>query len=95
MSGPQSYPGSGGAGAGGSVVIDPASIVNDGVIDVSDGNGGNTYGGIVDTFGQAITGDGQIIGRLASGVPEPSTYALFFSGLVALGLVRRRRLIPL
>lgn len=72
-----SSPGSSGAGSGGVVLIDPLSIENDGTIDVADGNGLGTYGGLVDTFGEVITGDGQITGEGA--VPEPATAALLLS----------------
>ncbi len=52
---------SSGAGSGGAVILDPASLVNDGTIDVADGNGATAYGGLVDTFGEPFTGTGQVI----------------------------------
>jgi hypothetical protein len=85
---PANYPGSSGAGSGGVVVFDPLSIENDGIIDVADGNGGSVYGGLVETFGQPITGAGQITGEQE--VPEPATTALLLAGLGTLGLIRRR-----
>jgi hypothetical protein len=89
-SGPGSIPGSSGAGAGGVVVIDPLSIVNDGIINLSDGNGLGTFGGLIDSFGQTITGDGVITGQGPDQIPEPATVALLLYGLGTLGIIRRR-----
>lgn len=80
----------GGAGSGGLVWIDPASVDNCGIINVSDGLGGSSFGGAVDSFGTPIGCDGQIIGAAAvtASVPEPG--GALAMALPMLLLLRRR-----
>jgi len=42
-------------------------------------------------FGMSSVTDAYIQADVPTGIPEPSTYALFGGGLLALGIVRRRR----
>jgi hypothetical protein len=62
-----------GAGAGGVVNVFSSEIVNDGVIDVVDGYGGNTFGG-------------QVILNVETGssAPEPQTFVMLLLGLGAI-----------
>ena len=84
------YYGDGGSGSGGEIFVDPQSITNLGLIDVSDGNGGGTNGGHVTLLAPTIVNDGAIVG-VASSAPEPSTWALMFAGLGLLGGSLRSR----
>lgn len=85
--GPDAY---GGAGSGGYVNIDvPTEIINNGTIDVADGSGGTTNGGLVNLNDVNLTGDGQILGDIA---PEPGTSSLVLAGLgCALAVWKRKR----
>jgi hypothetical protein len=78
----------GGYGSGGYIVIDPSQIVNNGIIDVRNGNGGN--GGLV-TLDGLLSGSGVIEGSLA---PEPGTFLLVAIPLAVLAVRRRRLLRP-
>jgi hypothetical protein len=80
--------GEGGAGAGGLVVIDPSEIINNGLIDVADGNGLTTNGGDVVLSPDLVTGDGAITGQAQ--IPEPSGIALLSIGLAAIAFGRFR-----
>jgi len=96
------YPGSGscqydygGSGSGGLVRIDPQEFDNNGTIDVSDGNGANTYGGDVIVDSTLFQNNGQILGvNPALAVPEPSTWAMLLAGFAALGFAGYRRRPP-
>ncbi len=79
------YPSLAGSGAGGYVNIDPASIINDGTIDVANGLGGD--GGLV-TFDGPLSGTGSVEGDVA---PEPGTVLLALIGITGLLLARWRR----
>jgi hypothetical protein len=78
----------GGAGSGGAVVIDPLSIENYGIINVSDGNGTAVVGGQVYTFGQDVLGTGTITGQ--ADIPEPANWIMLLSSLGILGAIRHR-----
>jgi hypothetical protein len=78
----------GGSGSGGELVIDPTTIINNGTLNVSDGTGGNTYGGNVELLADSISGNGQIIGE----VPEPVGALIVLPALSGLLTARRRRL---
>ena len=54
----------GGSGSGGYVFVDPLSIVNNGIIDVSDGSGSSLHGGLVGLDSANISGTGSISGSL-------------------------------
>ena len=51
-------------GSGGYVFVDPLSIVNNGIIDVSDGSGSSLHGGLVGLDSANISGTGSISGSL-------------------------------
>jgi hypothetical protein len=80
--------GEGGAGAGGLVVIDPSEIINNGLIDVADGNGLTTDGGAVVLSPDLVTGSGEITGQAQ--MPEPPGIALLAIGLAGIAFGRFR-----
>jgi hypothetical protein len=80
--------GGGNGGSGGYVVVDPLSIVNDGIIDVSGGYTGGVDSGLVSFAAAEVTGDGTIAGSIA---PEPSSLALAAIPFAAILLRRKRR----
>jgi len=55
--------GNGGIGSGGVIKIVAPTIQNNGMIDVSQGGGGTTNGGLVGTTGKVLKGTGTITGR--------------------------------
>ena len=80
--------GFGGAGAGGMILIDPPSITNNGLIDVSDGNGLSALGGAVLLTADSITNNGSIVGE--GDIPEPASLSVFALGATFLAARRRR-----
>ena len=77
----------GGSGSGGYVFVDPLSIVNNGIIDVSDGSGSSLHGGLVGLDSANISGTGSISGSIA---PEPGTMVMLAVGLALLAFVGSR-----
>jgi hypothetical protein len=77
----------GGGGSGGELIIDPTTIINNGTLNVSDGLGGNTYGGNIELLAGTIENSGSIIGE----VPEPSTLLVLIPSLTGLLAMRRRK----
>ena len=85
----------GGFGAGGQILIDPQAIYNFGLIDLSDGGGGDGLGGHLTLVAPLIVNQGAIQGVAVSPTPEPGTWALMLLGVGAAGAALRRRRIVL